>query len=103
MSLAKLALEAGKPVLCEKPLCVNVREVKELIAFAQSKNLFLMEVCFTIKKTALDATNLVFYESINCICFKWRSLKSLKYIHYKLCVGNLEPFLPSVPKIAPRD
>ena len=44
LSLAKLALDAGKPVLCEKPLCMNVKEAKELIAFAQSKNLFLMEV-----------------------------------------------------------
>jgi len=40
---AKLALEHGKHVLCEKPIGINVRETKELIAMAKEKNLFLME------------------------------------------------------------
>jgi len=44
---ATLALEAGKPVLCEKPLTVNVREAEELIATARRERLFLMEAMWT--------------------------------------------------------
>lgn len=43
LPLAKESLDAGKPVLCEKPLCMNARETRELIAYAKAKNLFLME------------------------------------------------------------
>lgn len=42
-SVAILMLDAGKHVLCEKPLCMNEREVKELVTFAKQKRLFLME------------------------------------------------------------
>jgi len=40
---ALLALEAGKPVLCEKPFTVNLLEAEEVIAVARAKGLFLME------------------------------------------------------------
>ncbi len=42
-SVARLMLEHGKHVLCEKPLCMNEKEVKELVNFAVEKKLFLME------------------------------------------------------------
>jgi len=42
--LSKLMLEAGKHVLCEKPLCVNLNETESLIKVAKTKNKFLMEV-----------------------------------------------------------
>ena len=38
-----LALEAGKPVLCEKPFALNAGEAEEMIAAARSRKLFLME------------------------------------------------------------
>ncbi len=41
------ALNAGKAVLCEKPLTVNASEAKELIETARNKNLFLMEAMWT--------------------------------------------------------
>ncbi|MFN5515724.1 MAG: Gfo/Idh/MocA family protein [Cyanobacteriota bacterium] len=41
------ALSAGKGVLCEKPLALNAQEAGEIIAFAQIKNLFLMEALWT--------------------------------------------------------
>ena len=41
------ALNAGKAVLCEKPLTVNAAEAKELIKTARDKNLFLMEAMWT--------------------------------------------------------
>lgn len=43
----KLALESGKPVLCEKPFTVNYKQAKELFDLAKSKKLFLMEALWT--------------------------------------------------------
>lgn len=37
------AIEAGKHVLCEKPITVNAKEAKEVIAAARKKGVFLME------------------------------------------------------------
>ena len=44
---ARLALTAGKSVLCEKPFTVNAEEAKALIAEARDKRLFLMEAMWT--------------------------------------------------------
>jgi len=43
----KLCLEAGKPVLCEKPLTVNAAETRELIELARAKKVFLLEALWT--------------------------------------------------------
>jgi len=43
----RLALDAGKGVLCEKPFTMNRREAEELVALARSKKLFLMEAMWT--------------------------------------------------------
>lgn len=57
-------LSHGKHVLCEKPLTMNLKQTTELINYAKSKNLFLMEAvwsrCFPLyetikKKIASDA------------------------------------------------
>ncbi len=42
-----MALEAGKPVLCEKPFTVNARQASELVALARDRGLFLMEAMWT--------------------------------------------------------
>ncbi|MBG0739750.1 Gfo/Idh/MocA family oxidoreductase [Paeniglutamicibacter antarcticus] len=42
-AVARAALEAGKHVLCEKALTINVREAAELIDLARERGLFLME------------------------------------------------------------
>lgn len=42
-----LALEAGKHVLCEKPITVNASELKSLIKVAGEKKLFLMEAMWS--------------------------------------------------------
>ena len=44
---ARLALEAGKHVLIEKPLAMNAREARELVTLAEAKGLFLMEAMWT--------------------------------------------------------
>lgn len=45
--LALSALEKGKHVLCEKPMGMNAGEVRNLMAKAKEKNLFLMEGVWT--------------------------------------------------------
>uniref|UniRef100_A0A4X2KZT4 Trans-1,2-dihydrobenzene-1,2-diol dehydrogenase n=1 Tax=Vombatus ursinus TaxID=29139 RepID=A0A4X2KZT4_VOMUR len=40
-------LAAGKPVLCEKPLGVTAAEVREMVAAARARGLFLMEAIWT--------------------------------------------------------
>jgi dihydrodiol dehydrogenase / D-xylose 1-dehydrogenase (NADP) len=44
---AKLCIEAGKAVLCEKPFTVNYQDAKELAELAISKDVFLMEAMWT--------------------------------------------------------
>ncbi len=44
---ARLCLEAGKPVLVEKPFTVSASEAADLIALAQRQNLFLMEALWS--------------------------------------------------------
>ena len=47
LEVVKLLLENGKNILCEKPLGMNVKEVKEMLDLAKSKNLFLMEAIWS--------------------------------------------------------
>ncbi|MBU3692395.1 MAG: Gfo/Idh/MocA family oxidoreductase [Candidatus Nanopelagicaceae bacterium] len=42
-----LALQNGKPVLCEKPFAVNAKESAAMIAKAQEKNLLLVEAMWS--------------------------------------------------------
>jgi predicted dehydrogenase len=44
---AKLALELGKPVFCEKAFTVTAEETDALIALAREKNLYLAEAMWT--------------------------------------------------------
>ncbi len=44
---AKRMLEAGKPVLCEKPLTVNAAQSRELIQISRTNKVFLMEAMWT--------------------------------------------------------
>ena len=44
---AELFLNAGKHVLCEKPMCVNAEEARTLSECAKKNNVFLMEAMWT--------------------------------------------------------
>ncbi|MGD2027004.1 MAG: Gfo/Idh/MocA family oxidoreductase [Anaerolineales bacterium] len=44
---ARLCLEAGKPVLCEKPLTVNAPQAQELIDLSHQRGVFLMEALWS--------------------------------------------------------
>lgn len=50
---SRLALEAGKPVLCEKPFTLNAAQAAELIALARRRGLFLMEAMWMRFRPAL--------------------------------------------------
>ena len=45
--LARACLEAGKNVLCEKPMTVNARQAEELMCLAKARGRFLMEALWT--------------------------------------------------------
>ncbi len=44
---AILALEAGKPVLVEKPFAMNASEAREIVSVARARGLFAMEAMWT--------------------------------------------------------
>lgn len=43
----RMCIEAGKPVLCEKPFTINAGEAERVIAHAAGQNVFLMEAMWT--------------------------------------------------------
>lgn len=45
--ISKLFLQSGKHVLCEKPLCLNLKETESLLQIAKSSNLFFMEALWS--------------------------------------------------------
>ncbi|GLH11941.1 Trans-1,2-dihydrobenzene-1,2-diol dehydrogenase [Gryllus bimaculatus] len=47
LDIGKLMLNSGKPVLCEKPLTLNLKQTRELIDLARQKKLFLMEAVWS--------------------------------------------------------
>lgn len=47
LEVALLMLDHGKHVLVEKPLCINEKEARQLITFAEQRNLFLMEAIWS--------------------------------------------------------
>jgi len=46
-ALTLMCLERGIPVICEKPLGLNLREVEELVSAAREKKVYLMEALWT--------------------------------------------------------
>ena len=47
VAAAKLALNAGKHILVEKPFTINAREATEIVALAKAKNLVVLEAMWT--------------------------------------------------------
>lgn len=46
-TIAKMFLENGNHVLCEKPLCMNLKQAKALIKIAKRNKRFLMEAVWS--------------------------------------------------------
>ncbi len=59
---ARLCLEAGKAVLCEKPLTLNAAQARELVRLARERRLFLMEAMWTRFLPALTEVRRVIAE-----------------------------------------
>lgn len=47
LAIGKAMLAAGKPVLCEKPLCMNLRDTETLLSAAKKENQFFMEAMWS--------------------------------------------------------
>ena len=70
----KRAADAGKHIICEKPLCLSEAEVNEAFAYCASKDVFLMEA-FMFRfhpqwlrvKELLDSGEIGPVKSINCV------------------------------------
>ena len=44
---ARMAIEAGKHVMCEKPLTLNARDAEEMVRLAREHDVFLMEAMWS--------------------------------------------------------
>lgn len=55
-SLCTLMLNAGKNVLCEKPLGLNLKQVKEMTELARSKGVLFVEVKIMKKSSCNTVT-----------------------------------------------
>ena len=44
---SKLAINLGKPVLCEKPFTINLKETREVIELAREKGVYITEAMWT--------------------------------------------------------
>ena len=45
---ARAAINAGKAVLCEKPICTSAQETRDLVSCANSQQVYLMEAMWTL-------------------------------------------------------
>ena len=61
---AILCLEAGKPVLCEKPFTINAVEAASVIQAARKRNLFLMEAMWTRFVPAIERLRALLAERV---------------------------------------
>lgn len=68
LSTCLLFTNAKKNVLCEKPLAMNTKEVKEILASAKANNVFLMEV--RIEPTKKEKTLRSFHFFFTTFCLQ---------------------------------
>lgn len=87
--IAKLMLNHGKHVLCEKPLTMNLKQTTELINLAKSKKLFLMEAiwsrCFpayeALRKEIDFGTVGEIHQVVAFFGFKMPNVERLRYVN----------------------
>ena len=47
LEIVQAMIEAGKPVLCEKSMAMNLKEAKQMVQLARAKGVFLMEAIWS--------------------------------------------------------
>jgi len=79
---AKLAIQSGKHVLCEKPITVNAAQAKELVALAKEKEVFLMEAVWTrFQPIAYSVQDLIASGAIGDIKLVYSDLNTAPGLH----------------------
>lgn len=83
-SYAKKALLAGKNVICEKPMCSNLEEAKDLVLLANSQKCFLFDATTTLHNLAFkqlkdDIKKIGRIRTVNVDFYKYSS----KYDRFK--------------------
>ncbi len=82
---ARMAIEAGKAVLCEKSFTVTAREAEEVIHLARSRGVFLMEAMWTRFVPAVVALR------------EWIASGSIGEVrHVSASIGFSKPYDPSI-------
>ena len=64
---ARLALEAGKNVLCEKAFTTNAKQLEVLIKIAKEKNVFLMEAVSICESDLRDGVILICVQGLDTL------------------------------------
>ena len=78
LDVVKLMLNAGKHVLCEKPLATSLDQVKEMVQLAQEKNLFFMEAIWSRTFPIYDKLRNVVANDIGEVYFTYQCLVNFK-------------------------
>lgn len=92
--LTLMCLEKGIPVICEKPLGLNLSEVEELVAAAREKKVYLMEALWTrFLPSTLKLKELIDAGTIG----KIQSIRS----DFGFRAKDLASILPSAPATEP--
>ncbi|MEJ2759332.1 MAG: Gfo/Idh/MocA family oxidoreductase [Anaerolineales bacterium] len=94
---AQLCLEAGKPVLIEKPITVTAQQAESLIELARSKKVFLMEAFWTrflpvyqTIRTWLDSGTLERVVTLHAsFCFTGKEDEQDRWLNPELAGGTL--------------
>ena len=73
---AKFCLNHNKPVLCEKPICMNHQQVLELVELATKNKLFIMEAMWTSCMPFMNSIKEIINAGI---------IGELQYLHSSLC------------------
>ncbi len=98
---AKMALENGKNVICEKPLASNLKEAKELVSLASKNKLFLFDAITTLhglayKQLKDDIKSIGKIKTVDvtycCLSSKYERFlegEEITNLSYKYCGGSL--------------
>ena len=97
LEYALLAMNHGKHVLCEKPLAVNEKEVRQMVEKANEKQLFLMEALWSrflpriIKvKELVDSGEIGDIQLLTAsFCFKSSHSPEQRHFNINLCGGTV--------------